>query len=164
MFKSKIWLNHVINFEDGNMIHTSHLWKYMSHGAMILRSPSYYGIDIVLPVRFKNDTLGRNNMTAILIQVKNAKCYQGKISGNLFNYMDPFDVGLFSSEDSDKPLPVIRMVFALASSVNSVTVAPHPSRHSGHGFTAYDIWCARRTSPETFGCIGTIGDTDVHAP
>ena len=89
-------------------------------------------------------------MTVILIQVKNAKRYQGKISGNLFNYMDPFNVGLFSSED--KPMPFIRLVFALASIVNNVTMAPHPSRHSGHGFTAYDIWCAG-TSPETFGCI-----------
>ena len=148
---SKIWFNHVIKIEDSDMIHINHLWKYISRGAMILCPPGHYGIDIVLPVCFKGNTLARNNMTAILIQVKNATRYQGKISGNLFNYMDPFDVGLFSS--GDKPLPVIRLVFALASDKHSITLAPHPSRHHGDVFTAYDIWCAG-TSPETFGCIG----------
>ena len=152
---AKIWFNHVIKIEDDDMVHISHLWKYMSRGAMILCPPGHYGIDIVLPVCFKGNTLARNNMTAIVIQVKNAKRYKGKISGNLFNCMNPFDIGLLSSEDkSDDPLPVIRMVFALASEDPRVTVAPHPSRHSGHGFTAYDIWCAG-TSPKTFGCIGT---------
>jgi len=156
---AKIWFNHVIKIEDGDMIHIRHLWKYMSRGAMILCPPGHYGIDIVIPVCFKGNTLARNNMTAIVIQVKNATRYKEKISGNLFNHMDPFDIGLLSSEDD--PLPVVRLVFALASNDPGVTVAPHPSRHSGHGFTAYDIWCAGM-SPETFGCIGMDRSSYIH--
>lgn len=156
---SKIWFNHIIKIEDGNMLHVSELWKFVSHGAMILCPPGQYGVDIVIPVCFKGKELHRNNMTAILIQVKNAMHYQGKISSKLFNYMDPFDVGLFSN--SDNPLPVIRLVFALASKVNKITVAPHPNCHHRDKFTAYDIWCAG-TSPVTFRCIGTDLPSYLH--
>jgi len=149
---SKIWFNHIIKIEDGDMLHVSELWKFVSRGAMILCPPGQYGVDIVIPVCFKGNALNRDNMTAIFIQVKNATRHRGRISSKLFNYMDPFEVGLFSS--SDNPLPVIRMVFALASNVNSITVAPHPARRHGDEFTAYDIWCAGM-SPATFGCIGT---------
>jgi hypothetical protein len=148
---SKIWFNHVIKIEHGEMIHASHLWKFVSRGAMILCPPGHYGVDIILPVCFKGNVLARNNMTAIRIQVKNAKRFQTKISGGLFNHMSPFDVGLFSKGDS--PLPTIRMVFALASDESGITLAPQATRHHRHNFTTYDIWCAG-ISPVTFGCIG----------
>jgi hypothetical protein len=159
---SKIWFNHIIKIEDGDMLHVSELWKFVSRGAMILCPPGQYGIDIVIPVCFKGTTLERNNMTAILIQVKNATRHRGRISGNLFNYMDPFDVGLFSSDDDSGPLPVIRLVFALASDVNRIAMAPHPTRrHHVDKFTAFDIWLAG-TSSETFGCIGADQNSYLH--
>jgi len=114
---SKIWFNHIIKVEHGEMIHVSHLWKFVSRGAMIICPPGYCGVDIVIPVCFKGNALTRENMTAILIQIKPDKRH---FSGDLFSYMDPFDVGLFS--DGDPPLPVIRMVFALGSGDSDVTI------------------------------------------
>jgi hypothetical protein len=147
-----MWFNHVIQLDEGEMIHISHLWKFVSRGAMIICRPGHYGIDIVLPVCFQGNTLARGNMTAILIQVKNSKRFGKNISGNLFHHMNPFDVGLFSEKDN--PLPVIRIVLALGSNKCGTTIAPQPKRHYRAKFTAYDIWCAGM-STETFACVGS---------
>lgn len=88
-------------------------------------------------------------MSAIFIQVKNKK----DIPGNLFNSMDPFDVGLFS--DGDEQLPVIRMVFALGSGECGMKFPAHwqdKSDQTGK-FTSYDIRCAG-LSRDTFACVG----------
>jgi len=148
---SKIWFNHVIKVDRGEEIHVSHLWKFVSRGAMIICPPGYHGIDIVLPVCFKGNTLGRDNMTAILIQVKNDERYRKDVSGDLFEHMDPFDVGLFSN--GDEPLPVIRMVFALGSDKCGITFPSQEKCGLGGRFTSYDVWCAG-LSPSTFACIG----------
>jgi hypothetical protein len=148
---SKIWFNHVIKVDRDDKIHVSHLWKFVSRGAMIICPLEYHGIDIVLPVCFKGDTLARDNMTAILIQVKNDKRYRKDVSGNLFDHMDPFDIGLFSN--GDVPLPVIRMVFALGSDECGITFPSQEKCGLGGRFTSYDVWCAG-LSPSTFGCIG----------
>jgi hypothetical protein len=147
---SKMWFNHVIRLDKGEMVHISQLWKFVSRGAMIICPPGHYGIDIVLPICYRGSKLERGNTTAILIQVKNAKEFGKNISGNLFPRMDPFDVGLFS--EGDQPLPIIRMVFALGSDKCGIAIAPQPESGHDGDFTAYDIWCAGM-STETFACV-----------
>ncbi|KAI0289435.1 hypothetical protein BC826DRAFT_1031818 [Russula brevipes] len=147
---SKMWFNHVIQLDKGEMIHVSQLWKFLSRGAMIICPPGHYGIDIVLPVCYQGNSLERGNMTAILIQVQNATRFGKNISGKLFPRMNPFDVGLVSK--GDHPLPIIRMVFALGSNKCGIAIAPQPVRRRGGNFTAYDIWCAGM-SAETFACV-----------
>jgi len=146
---SKLWFNRVIKVDHGESIHVSHLWEFVSRGAMIIRplSPGCHGVDIVLPVCFKGNVLTRDNMTAILIQVKIKK----DVPGNLFDSMDPFDVGLFS--DGDEPLPVIRMVFALGSDECGIKFPPQDKSDQAGKFTSYDIWCAG-LSRDTFACVG----------
>ena len=119
---------------------------------MVMCANDQRGVDIVLPICNTSRKLSRHNVTAILIQVKNDKAFQHQIDGTLFDGMDPFCIGLFS--DGDFPLPVIRMVFALASNQPGVffPVVPEHRNHDGR-FTAYDIWCAG-LSPKTFKVIG----------
>lgn len=145
---SKIWFNHIIKVEHGEMIHVSHLWKFVSRGAMIICPPGYCGIDIVIPVCLKGNALACDNMTAILIQIKPDKRH---FSGDLFGYMDPFDAGLFS--DGDAPLPVIRMVFALGSGDPDISFPVQERAPLASRFTSYDIWC-EGLSPRTFPCVG----------
>jgi hypothetical protein len=91
-------------------------------------SYAHYGIDIVVPVCFKGEMmLARNNMLAILIQVKNDNYFCKKNSRNLFRRMGPFDAGL--SDDEDEPLPIIRMVFALSSTTTPGITFP-PAQNS----------------------------------
>ena len=66
------------------------------------------------------------------------------IHGYLFNAMDPFKVNLFSKKIT---LPIIQMVFALASKEGAVkyVLSPRTTRQSKHPgkYTSYDIWCAK---------------------
>ena len=99
-------------------------------------------------VCFKGNALTRENMTAILIQIKPDKRH---FSGDLFGYTDPFDAGLFS--DGDAPLPVIRMVFALGSDDPDVSFPAQEKSPLASRFSSYDIWC-EGLSPRTFPCVG----------
>jgi len=58
---------------------------------------------------------------AVLIQVNNSTSFGQDIHAYLFDAMDPFKIKLFNT-NMEKPLPVIRMVFALASKEGAVTV------------------------------------------
>ena len=137
-----MWFNHVIRVEDRRLINSKFLWEFITRGAMISCSHNQEGVDIVLPICLKNKNLSPDNVSAILIQVKNAKQFKCDIDKLLFDSMDPFWVGLFNKGSSTRP--VIRMVFALASDEAGVLFPTRPERGSAHvgEFTAFDIWCA----------------------
>jgi hypothetical protein len=147
------WFNHVIKVHDTDMIKTEHLWKFMTRGAMVMCMDNQLGIDLVVPVCAWDDKLSRRSVTAILIQVKNDKSFKCRVDKLLFDCMNPFRIGLFSEDD--RPLPVIRMVFALGSDKAGVVF---PTVEEGKlnidAFTVYDIWCAG-LSADTFRDIGS---------
>jgi len=137
-----MWFNHIIRTEDRNMINSEFLWMFLTRGAMISCPHNQEGVDIVLPVCLRDANLSPENVTAILIQVKNAKEFKCRIDKTVFDGMDPFRVGLFGRGLS--PMPVIRMVFALASEEPNV-LFPLPHSRATE-FTAFDIWCAGLSS------------------
>jgi len=150
-----MWFNHVIRIEDGNMISTELLWRFITRGAMIMCRHNQTGIDIVLPVCARQGKLSGDSVTAIIIQVKNAKQHGNNIDKTVFDEMDPFEVGLFNPT-SQKQKPVIRMVFALASPTHDTLFPPrrtNTTRCSGGAtkFTAWDIWCAGLMSFKNIG-------------
>jgi hypothetical protein len=136
-----MWFNHVIRIKNTDLINVEHLWKFITRGAMVMCANNQRGVDIVLPICDPSQTLSRHNVTAILVQVKIDKSFN-MYTQPLFDAMDPFQVNLFSLGAS--PLPVIRMVFALASNQTGVSYPTIPKRRKHHGerFTAYDIWFA----------------------
>jgi hypothetical protein len=147
------WFNHVIKVQDTDMIKTEHLWKFITRGAMVMCMDSQLGIDFVIPVCARDDKLSRRSVTAILIQVKSDESFKCQVDKHLLGCMDPTRIGFFSEDN--RPLPVIRMVFALGSDKAGVVF---PTVEEGErdvdAFTAYDIWCAG-LSPDTFRDIGT---------
>ena len=145
----RLWFNHVIKVEDSEVIRPEFLWKYITRGAMIVCKDNQEGIDLILPVSTSLDEpLSRRTVTAITIQVKTSVTYGLHPNKKIFGAMDPSQLGLLS----DNPRPVIRMVFALASSEAGVRLPPRRTRHSDK-FTSYDIWCAG-LSPDSFHQIG----------
>jgi hypothetical protein len=149
----KTWFNHVVKVHDTDMIKAEHLWKFVMRGAMVMCTDNQLGLDLVLPVCARDDKLSRRTVTAILIQVKNNKYFKDQIDKPLFDCMDPFRIGLFSGED--RPLPVVRMVFALGSDKPGVVFpAVEVSKRDVDAFTGYDIWCAGLSS-DTFRDIGS---------
>jgi hypothetical protein len=152
-----MWFNHIIRTRDTDMINIRHLWKFITRGAMVMCANNQRGVDIVLPICDPSRKLSRHNVTAILVQVKNDKNFTG-YNRTLFDGLDPFDVNLFSN--GDPPLPVIRMVFALASVQTGVSYSTAPERrHHGGRFTGYDIWFSG-LSAKTFK--GTDEDVDSY--
>jgi hypothetical protein len=83
-----MWFNHVIKIENKEMISIDHLWKFIMRGAMILCATNQEGIDIILPVCDIKKKLGPDSVTAIIIQVKNAKDYKAALQKELFDAMD----------------------------------------------------------------------------
>lgn len=148
-----MWFNHVIKVEKGKTIKAENLWKFITRGAMVMCKDNQNGIDIVLPACLTQANISRNSVTAILIQVKNAEEFQDRINKTVFDAMDPLQVGLFTNDVN--PRPVIRLVFALASTQAGVLFPHTPTRESceGEKFTSFDIWCAG-LSADTFRSIG----------
>lgn len=146
------WFNHVIKVHKYAMINTKHLWKFITRGAMVLCADNQRGIDIVIPVCKKDAKLSRHTVTAILVQVKNDITFSNKVDATLFHGMNPFDVGLFSKGDT--ALPVVRMVFALASDIGGVEIPRPGLKHHPSKYTVFDIWCAG-VSEDTFRDIGS---------
>ena len=142
----RMWFNHVIKVNHEDMIRRDHLWKFLTRGAIVMCVDGQAGVDIVIPICNKEKPLSRENVSAILVQVKNNKSYQDNISSVIFHGMEPS----FIFKDATTPFPVIRMVFALASDTAKVRFSEGggPSE-----FTTYDIWCAG-LSAETFRGIG----------
>ncbi|KAF8918532.1 hypothetical protein CPB85DRAFT_1430237 [Mucidula mucida] len=158
----KIWFNHFVRIDDYDVINQEFLWRLISRGAAVICATNKLAIDLLIPVVI-GDVLAKENVTAVLIQVKNNKHYTEKSTGWLFDAMNPFRIGLFAK--GVNPLPVIRMVFAAASKNSVVSylkarkvvrrsapvhaTEPRPTlRPPGKktSFTAYDIWCAAMTS------------------
>ena len=154
-----MWFNHVIKIEDSEMFSADNLWKFVTRGAMILCSNNQRGIDIVLPLCHTKENLSPRSVTAILIQVKNAKEFGKEVKSTLFDAMGPFDLGVFRVAKEGAlaeatPKPVIRLVFALASPEASVVFRGGATRKSRpNEFTAFDIWLAG-LSADTFKQVG----------
>ena len=142
-----MWFNHIIRIEKDKLINAEYLWSFITRGAMIMGTHNQNGVDIILPLCLKTGKLSRKSVSAILIQVKNSEEYGCKIDKTLFDGLGPFRVGLF--KEGSAPRPVIRMVFALASS-NSCVLFPEvrerPRTRNHDNFTAFDIWCAGLSS------------------
>jgi hypothetical protein len=158
-----MWFNHMIQIERKEMISIDHLWKFVVRGAMILCSTNQEGINIILPVFHVKQNLGPDSVTAIIVQVKNAKDYTATLQGKLFSRMGPvvksviFGVDSeFNSNSNSESTPtepmkkkrkvalnlklVIWIVFALASPEPAIVFRDRPKkRHHFDGFTAFDI-------------------------
>ncbi|KAF8875860.1 hypothetical protein CPB84DRAFT_1796248 [Gymnopilus junonius] len=157
--RGHIWFNHFIKINDYNMVNRQYLWSLMSRGAAIICPNNQRNVDIVIPILFDNH-LKPESISAILVQVKNDPSCAHNVRTSLFKAMDPFRFGLFSK--GDKPaFPIIRMVFALASQISTVTRPTNPEdsssgKASAHRYTAYDIWVAG-TTQDSFGVISQNG-------
>lgn len=158
--ESQIYFNHFIKVHDYKVVNRKYLWGLIARGAAILCANNQRGFDIVIPFIFAGSLLGRKNVSAILIQVKNDGSYQANPNPHLslFDAMDPFATGIFDHKEVDHK-PIIRIVFALASDKSAVEVVNNEgqwrsgrNKTTGDSYTTFDIWCAK-PSEQTFQVI-----------
>ena len=157
---SSIYFNHFIKLRDPRCINRKYLLRLIARGAAALCADFQYGIDIVIPFLFWDRILQQENVTAFILQIKNNQGFQANPCEWVFDLMNPYNIG-FLDESETNPVPIIRMVFSLASTTPAVVVLQRPERtqparegafrakFQADGYTSFDIWCAR-ASHETF--------------
>jgi len=162
---SRIYFNHFIKLRNPEAINRNFLWRLIARGAAAQCADYQYGVDIIVPFLYWDSILRRENVSAFFIQGKNNETFQETPRLHLFDRMNPCEnsLGFFDPKESH-PVPVIRMVFALASKTPCVTVIKSPERvqpprrdaskpaFKSDKYTAFDIWCAK-ASRETFRSI-----------
>jgi len=159
--QSKIYFNHFIKFCDTRIINRKYFLRLIAHGAAGLGCTDFqYGLDIVIPFLYWNSLLQQENVSAFIIQVKNNQTFQVNPCDWVFELMNPYHIG-FLDKSKTTPVPIIRMVFTLASTTPAVVMlqppkrmqpprdAVHQSKLWFDKFTTSDIWCAM-ASHKTF--------------
>ena len=157
--RAYIYFNHFIKVHDVKMVDRKFLWRLFCRGAAVICANNQRGVDLIIPV-LMGTILDPIFITAIFIQVKNDARITDNLCIGLFDLMNPIEVGLFSKglKGSGKHLPpVVRIVFALASEISTVTAPSTPTRrsvrlNSEDDFTAYDLWIAG-VSSQSFGVV-----------
>ncbi|KIL63641.1 hypothetical protein M378DRAFT_57978, partial [Amanita muscaria Koide BX008] len=157
--KSKMYFNHFLKVHDFNIINRAFLWRLIARGAAVLCADNQGSINVLLPFLYLDDKLGRDNVSGIFIQVKNDRKFSSTPNLFLFDAMNPYFLGFFDM-DEQKPVPIIRMIFALASSESCVKAGKERARPCP-AYTTYDFWCAGTTA-ETFSVVRP-GDEQVYS-
>ncbi|KAJ2919169.1 hypothetical protein MD484_g1240, partial [Candolleomyces efflorescens] len=151
-----LWCNHFIQVQDFEVINTRFLCALLSNGVGVLCAPNKAGIDL-LWIGLKGDEICEENLVLILGQAKNDRRYGTETVSHILDAMNPIELGVCAG---DRSVPIIRMVFALASRDPGVTLVRPPFGQSQHSkdkskrssFTSYDFWFAG-VDPSTFGCV-----------
>ena len=134
---AKLHFNHFIKIQEhAVVIQRKYLVALISRGAAILCGNCLPGVDGIIPFVFRDSHLEGDNIGIILWQSTRDKAYTNKPDCSLFDQMD-----LFRIFDGKEPIPVIRIVFALAARTPSVQVLPYDENRTG-SCVAYDIWCS----------------------
>ncbi|EAU82803.2 hypothetical protein CC1G_11320 [Coprinopsis cinerea okayama7 len=148
----RIWCNHFIQVQSFSILNTRFLCALLSNGIGVLCARGQPGIDM-LWIGLRGDEIREDNLVLILGQAKNDRCFTANPDRVVLDTMDPINLRIC---DPNRSIPVIRMVFALASEKPGVTLLAPPTRRSPRAkasqFTSYDFWFAG-AGPSTFGCV-----------
>jgi hypothetical protein len=151
--EARIWFNHFVKVHENGVLTRKYLWGLIARGAAVICMDNQIGIDLVIPFITGDHKLKEENVGVILIQVKNDRKFSENPLDKLYGGMDPVYLGILPTESN---IPVIRMVFALASKNPALVVRQRTLRtrklKTASSFTSYDIWFAKACS-ETFGPI-----------
>ena len=112
--QSRIYFNHFIKLRNRQVVSQKFLWHLIACGATGICADYQYSIDIIVPFLYWDQILKRENVSAFLYQGKNNAKFKADPVKYLFDMMNSYQTQFF---DQDEPslVPIIHMVFALAS-------------------------------------------------
>jgi hypothetical protein len=129
--------NHVVKLHDFKSIDKESLLFLMTRGAGVLCANNQQSIDTVNIFLTSGTKLDIDNIGIMLCQIKNNSDYTDKCQPELFDSMDPYHLKILKQKD--KPVPIIKIVFALAAKTASLQVIRRkPS--SEYNAVVYEIW------------------------
>ena len=127
--------NHFIKFHDFSAIDQTKLLLLATRGAGGLCANNQRAIDTVNIFLKSGTKITIDNIGIIICQIKNDSAYTHKPQPKYFESMDPYSLGILT----DKPVPVIKIIFALAAKTEKILVNRRdPS--SEYGAVVYEIW------------------------
>jgi hypothetical protein len=148
---SKIFLNHWVKVHQYAVMNVQYLAQLMRRGAAVLCAINKAGIDGIIPFLLAGYTISPKNIGVILWKVQNSPIFTDKPEPSLFSAMDPYALGILNPEDNN--IPIIRIIFALASKTPCLTrVACQQA-----GLKSCDFWVGG-ISPTV---LSPVGDHDA---
>lgn len=151
--------SHFIKVHEFKAIDIISLLLLLGRGAAVLCATNQSGIDAVNVFLKEGPQVTRENAGLVLHQMKNDAKYSSTPVRKLFKAMDPYDLGIL--EEGTPAVPLIKIVFALASKVPSLNIVRRNPTKKYHAIV-YEIWCAG-ISPEILGPVeeGKVGIWDA---
>ncbi|EIN06049.1 hypothetical protein PUNSTDRAFT_127507 [Punctularia strigosozonata HHB-11173 SS5] len=130
--------NHFIKRESQNRLTPDMLECFIARNAAFMGATGQAGVDagLVTVKGTKDTTIKPSNMGLVLFQFKLDTHYTATVQEEIFESMDPFALG-FMKKDQQIEVPIIRIVFAFASKVDSIQCVKTQKEGS---VTCYDIW------------------------
>ncbi|VDC02979.1 unnamed protein product [Peniophora sp. CBMAI 1063] len=150
---ARMWFNHWIHVDDGDVFDQRCLWAYLARGAGVVCARHRDEVAMFVPYTMGDG--GRSEDTGvIMVQVTNRTTPGdgGGVRESVFDAMDPEGLRVFA-DAQNRAVPVIRLVFALASEHAAVHVRAPPPRtptlegplESKSKVDTFDIWLAGLT-------------------
>ena len=146
---SYMYFNHYVKVHEFAGIDAESLLLLSSRGAAVLCANNQHAIDGINPFLYRGTKLCYDNLGLILWQSKNNASYTDEPKPSLFAAMDPYDLEIL--KEHDDPIPLIKIVFALAVKTRS-TMVIRQSASAEYNAVVYEIWCAG-ILPDIFGSI-----------
>ncbi|KAF8714726.1 hypothetical protein AX14_012689 [Amanita brunnescens Koide BX004] len=143
---SKIFFNHWVKVHQYTIVNVQYLMHLMRRGAALLCATNQAGMDGIIPFLLSGYNISPNNIGVIVWQAKNDSNYTDKPELNLFKAMDPYALDILNPADN---IPIIRVVFALASKTPCLTRVTCQQV----GSKSCDFWVAG-ISPTVFSPVG----------
>ena len=144
--------NHFVKPHEQKVLSRPYLLAFMARGAAAFGANCQPGFDAVYPFLYGTTTLEVEQVGLIIVQVKKNDIGLER-QAEIFKKMDPFACGLLNFDliKESFSILVIRIVFALCSSVSTVNNKIYSSPSEGASyldkngfprFTSYDYWCS----------------------
>ena len=131
--------NHFIKLHNLKSIDKKHLLLQMAQGAGVLCANTQASIDAInINIFLQYGTkLTINNLGLIFYQIKDDSCYTHIPKPELFESMNPYELGVL--DKGDAPVTLIRIFFTLCAKTSSITVTRHATL-PGCGAIVYGVW------------------------
>jgi hypothetical protein len=136
---AKMHFNHYIKVHELNSINARSMLLLAARGAGVLCANTQEAIDGANVFLCNGTELSLSSLGLVLWQVKNDSRFGESAEQHLFDGIDPYKLRILA--EGEPAIPIIKIVFALASKTASLVVKRHePS--AAYNACVYEIWCA----------------------
>ncbi|KIM47504.1 hypothetical protein M413DRAFT_22158 [Hebeloma cylindrosporum] len=136
--------NHILKVREFKSFNKKSLLLLMTRGAAVMCATNQPSIDTINVFLKSGTKVSVDNLGIILCQSQNDSVYTHNTQPKLFESMDPYTLGILET-NQDKPVPVIKIFFALAAKSAGIRVTRRPPSPA-YDAVIYEIWVSGLSS------------------